>query len=86
MNLQEEQRVRLRIEPAEKESFEASIKRVDELREQIFKRQVFSPIARRMLRIGCDGQCHLDSSVVVKWILPEADSSPRRACQNGSAS
>jgi predicted DNA-binding antitoxin AbrB/MazE fold protein len=43
VNLPEEQRVRLSIEPAEKESVEAWIKRVDELREAIFNRQGFLP-------------------------------------------
>jgi predicted DNA-binding antitoxin AbrB/MazE fold protein len=43
VNLPEEQRVRLSVEPAEKENIEAWIKRVDELRGAIFKRQGFLP-------------------------------------------
>jgi predicted DNA-binding antitoxin AbrB/MazE fold protein len=43
VNLPEEQRVRLSIEPADAEKIEAWIKRVDELREAIFKRQGFLP-------------------------------------------
>ena len=43
VDLKEEQRVRLRIEPTENDAFEAWIKRVDELRETIFKRQGFLP-------------------------------------------
>ena len=39
----EEQRVRLNIEPTGTESCEAWIKRVDELREAIFRRQGFLP-------------------------------------------
>jgi predicted DNA-binding antitoxin AbrB/MazE fold protein len=39
VNLQEDQRVRLSIEPADKEAFETWIQRVDELREAILKRQ-----------------------------------------------
>lgn len=43
VDLKEEQRVRLRIEPAEKETWEEWLKRVDELREAIFRRQGFLP-------------------------------------------
>jgi predicted DNA-binding antitoxin AbrB/MazE fold protein len=43
VNLQEEQRVRLSIEPAEKETLEAWLERVRELREAIYQRQGFLP-------------------------------------------
>ena len=43
VDLKEEQRVRLSIEPAEKEAWETWIKRVDELREAIYQRQGFLP-------------------------------------------
>lgn len=43
VNLKEEQRVRLSIEPAEKEALEEWIKRVDANRDAIFKRQGFLP-------------------------------------------
>ncbi|MSQ97489.1 MAG: DUF104 domain-containing protein [Gemmataceae bacterium] len=43
VDLKEEQRIRLSVEPAEKEAMEAWLKRVDERREAIFKREGLLP-------------------------------------------
>ena len=44
VDLKEEQRVRLSIQPAEKEAMEAWLERVRELHEQILKRQGGEPL------------------------------------------
>ena len=44
VNLKEEQRVRLRIEPTEKEAIEAWFKRVDAHREEILKSRGGEPL------------------------------------------